>query len=370
MGDTLRAENRRIQELDGLRGLAILFVISFHYLNNQLVKSENTFGLLIAKATSFGWVGVDLFFVLSGFLIGSILIRNKGAKNYFSTFYLRRLVRIVPNYYLLIVIFILIRSMPWFTANQFLTGDDVIPTWSYFTMLHNFFMAAGNNMGNASMSVTWSIGIEEQFYIFFPLAVYFLRDGLIPYFLLIAVLVAVFLRLSYDNWIPAYVLLPCRMDSIAFGAGVAWLNAHHDLDKLVKAHLRIFLIIIIGDLALCAFLYMKYGDLGPAKNTLFAIFFASVLICALVFRSGPLGQMLRNKYLMWIGTISYSLYLFHYMILGVFNHIFSGHYGVIILEPFDLIVTAAAFVFSLTFSWLVFKYLETPFVAWGKRFKY
>ncbi|HKP32089.1 MAG TPA: acyltransferase family protein, partial [Chitinophagaceae bacterium] len=80
---------KRIKELDGLRGIAILLVLSFHYINNQMVNRTDTLSKAITKATSFGWVGVDLFFVLSGFLIGSILIANKLKDNYFRTFYIR-----------------------------------------------------------------------------------------------------------------------------------------------------------------------------------------------------------------------------------------------------------------------------------------
>ena len=80
-------QSKRIPELDGLRGIAILLVLSFHYINNQLIQSENKIGKTLTKLTSFGWVGVDLFFVLSGFLIGSILMRSQSSPKYFTTFF-------------------------------------------------------------------------------------------------------------------------------------------------------------------------------------------------------------------------------------------------------------------------------------------
>ena len=167
---------QRNPELDGLRGIAILLVMSFHYINNQLLHTTNPVGTKLAFITSFGWVGVDLFFVLSGFLIGSILIRNKESVNYFSTFYIRRIVRILPNYFLFLLLFFVLSSSPYFSTNYFLTGNNVIPGWSYFLMANNLYMAYLKNLGNDSLSVTWSIGVEEQFYLIFPLVIYFVGN--------------------------------------------------------------------------------------------------------------------------------------------------------------------------------------------------
>ena len=122
-------------------------VVSFHYINNQLINSGSRIGKVIYKLTSFGWVGVDLFFVLSGFLIGTILMNNRGAKNYFSTFYIRRVVRIIPNYYLLIGLFVMIGLIPFFSSDYFLTGNNVIPVWAYLVMVHNIFIAHLQNFG-------------------------------------------------------------------------------------------------------------------------------------------------------------------------------------------------------------------------------
>jgi peptidoglycan/LPS O-acetylase OafA/YrhL len=360
----------RIPELDGLRGVAILLVISFHYINNQLVHSPNKLGLIVSKLTSFGWVGVDLFFVLSGFLIGSILIRNKKSKKYFSTFYLRRLVRIVPNYYFLIVVFIIILSIPWFAGNYFLSGNNVIPTWSYFTMVHNFYMAYFKNFGNTAMSVTWSIGIEEQFYIIFPFIVYFIKDQWLPFILIAAIIMASFIRATYQNWVPQYVLLPCRMDAISFGALVAWINYHYDLKALTKKYFLPFIVIIAADIIICAYLFVKYNDLGAVKNSLFALVFAILLIFSLTYADSWYGRFLRNKILVWIGAISYSLYLFHYLILGIFHHLTGNKTGIGIYNINDLVISVIALIVSILFSWLVFKVLETPLVNWGKRFKY
>ncbi|RYE28256.1 MAG: acyltransferase, partial [Sphingobacteriales bacterium] len=118
---------KRIPAIDGFRAIAILMVIAFHYINNQLVGTTTGIGRVLYQLTGFGWVGVDLFFVLSGFLIGSILLINRTSPKLFKTFYIRRLLRIVPNYYFLLVIFLLVKSLSYFKDDYFLTGNDVIP---------------------------------------------------------------------------------------------------------------------------------------------------------------------------------------------------------------------------------------------------
>jgi peptidoglycan/LPS O-acetylase OafA/YrhL len=359
----------RIEELDGLRGIAILLVIGFHYVNNQLVNSDVQVGKILSKLTSFGWVGVDLFFVLSGFLIGNILIHNRGSKNFFRTFFLRRLLRIVPNYYLLIIVFIVICQLPYFQQNIFLTGHNTLPVWSYFTMFHNLFMASTESMGNAAMSITWSIGIEEQFYIIFPFIVFLAKPKWLPAILIGAVLLAPVFRNQYNSWIPPYVLLFCRMDALAMGILVAYAFANNKFAGMGKAGFWVIISIMAVDAIICACLFLKYEDIGVLRNTLFAVFFAGCLILALTQQKTLYGAILRNKLLIWIGTLSYSLYLFHYLILGLFHHV-SGQNAPGIYDMKGIWVSIAALLASLAVAWLVYRKLETPMVAFGKKFKY
>jgi peptidoglycan/LPS O-acetylase OafA/YrhL len=315
-------------------------------------------------------VGVDLFFVLSGFLIGTILINNKGSKNYFSTFYIRRIVRIIPNYYLLILLFAIISSISFFSSDYFLAGNNVIPVWAYLLMVHNILIARLQNFGNTSLSITWSIGVEEQFYIIFPFFIYLLKVKWLPWLLGLTIIAAPFIRMQYNNWIPAYVLLHCRMDSIAFGALIAYVNHFYSLSAFVKKYILFVGIILIFDCLICVYLLQRFGDLGAFRNTLFAIIFSGMVVLALVYKNSVYGAFLRYSKLVWIGTISYSLYLFHDITLGICKVIF-GSVGGNALESFKgSVVSVAALSISIGFSWLVYKKLETPFVVFGKRFKY
>lgn len=361
---------QRIPELDGLRGIAISLVISFHYINNQLLHTTDPIGTKVAFITSFGWVGVDLFFVLSGFLIGSILIRHKKSLNYFSTFYMRRVVRILPNYFLFLLLFFTGMDLPYFSENYFLAGNNVIPGWSYFLMTNNLYMAYLENLGNTALSVTWSIGIEEQFYLIFPFVIYFGGNKVLPYLLVAIIVTASFFRLQFTHWIPAYVLLPCRMDALAMGVLVAYVNFHKDLKVLVSKYFWFVIAPMIFDLLICGFLYYLYSDLGVIKHSLFAFFFTGCLVLALSSKVVWYSRFLRFKLLMWVGTISYSLYLFHYFLLGVAHHIIGNKQGIGIYHWSDILITLIALVVTVVVSWLVYKKIEMPMVEIGKKYKY
>lgn len=115
--------------------------------------------------------------------------------------------------------------------------------------------------------------------------------------------------------------------------------------------------------------YFFWGDLGPAKHTLFAFLFAGVLIVSLTQKSNGLVGILRLKLLTWIGSISYSLYLVHYLILGLVHH-FLGRPGLGIHDGFDVTITLLALITSIGISWLIFRFVETPLVKIGKKLKY
>src|SRR6266404_3516257 len=107
----VEARPDRVPELDGLRGVAILLVLLFHYISIEGLTKTGSWSFILQRIVIMGWTGVDLFFVLSGFLIGGILIDARGSPTYFKTFYVRRFFRIIPVYYLWIVSFITLVSL-------------------------------------------------------------------------------------------------------------------------------------------------------------------------------------------------------------------------------------------------------------------
>ena len=134
--------------------------------------------------------------------------------------------------------------------------------------------------------------------------------------------------------------------------------------------MKIIVLILLLDVMICIFMSAKYGDLGVVKNTLFAIIFSSMIIFGLTHKNSMYGFVLRTKMLVWIGTISYSLYLFHDILLGVCRRIAGGGDENWLETAKGGLVTIIALAVSIGFSWLIYQKLEKPFVRYGKRFNY
>ena len=216
---------RRIPELDGLRGIAIGMVIIWHYFSTTIhVQPASPFFYLVA-ATRLTWSGVDLFFVLSGFLIGGILIDARGAANYFKVFYTRRFFRIVPIYSVVLLVFPILTILRH-PANPTLSRPAAAPWYMYWTFTQNFWMAVTSSLGTNSLVMTWSLAVEEQFYLTLPLLVFLLSPGQLRRAVIGGIAFAPILRLTIhfllpDNWGAAYVLMPCRADSLLLGVFAA-----------------------------------------------------------------------------------------------------------------------------------------------------
>src|SRR5437870_557283 len=157
----------RVRALDGLRGIAILMVMLYH---QTVMVGSTGIDRFVGFWTLSGWIGVDLFFVLSGFLITGILSDSKGATGYFRNFYARRVLRIFPLYYGVVAFSLLILPyIPhWKLENLArIKGDEL---W-YWTYLSNFSIAAHAAFRHGILDVSWSLSIEEQFYLMWPLLV-------------------------------------------------------------------------------------------------------------------------------------------------------------------------------------------------------
>ena len=155
----------RVPELDGLRGFAILLVISIHYFYNPGPNLPRGLHYL-QSFFALGWTGVDLFFVLSGFLIGGILLDVRASPDYFKTFYIRRFFRIVPLYYLwLFCLIALVFLGHSFFPSQTQSTQPAIDwqIWAHFLFLQNLWSNHYSTLAGWWLAVTWSLAIEEQF---------------------------------------------------------------------------------------------------------------------------------------------------------------------------------------------------------------
>jgi peptidoglycan/LPS O-acetylase OafA/YrhL len=214
----------RVPALDGLRGIAVLLVL----MNNLYPGYPDRFADRICYIVSnTGWMGVDLFFVLSGFLITGILLDSKGDEHYFRNFYARRLLRIFPLYYgFLLAWIVFVSVIPWFRPDA-VQGFMENQGW-YWTYLANVKIARHGWGQGLEPGLFWSLAVEEQFYLLWPLVVLWADRRRLAAICIGMFVCALFLRLGWRLADPSagthlalYVATPARMDSLAVGALLA-----------------------------------------------------------------------------------------------------------------------------------------------------
>jgi peptidoglycan/LPS O-acetylase OafA/YrhL len=289
--------------LDGLRGLAILLVLAHAF---DVV--DNGSGLDLAL--DLGWIGVQLFFVLSGFLITGILLDTQQSPHYFRNFWIRRVLRIFPLYYG--VLFVAYAIVPVVASPPAGHGDHQIWLWTYTS---NF--AAPLGRAEPAFPHFWSLAVEEQFYLAWPLVVRLVgRRGVIALsYALVALAIAtrVIVRARWGND-AAYTFTPCRMDALAIGAGAAALIRGDTLRRaIVRAQASALgaagVAMVLGG-AVLGHLLRTGAAMQSAGYTLIALGFAILLIAVLPV-SGVPARVLSFAPLRRIGTYSYGMYVFH-----------------------------------------------------------
>ena len=367
----------RIPELDGLRGCAILMVVGFHY-----IVGFDYAGAIspIAKLWLMGWTGVDLFFVLSGFLIGGILMDQRKSENLFKVFFLRRICRIFPLYFLWLGLFFLLPAVwPWMRTTEPLDKcfDSMFPQWTYFFFLQNFFTAKLVHVDADWMCITWSLAVEEQFYLVLPFFIRFLPRRSLLWTLLATALGAPVLRLLLYIFYPggelaAYVLLPCRADALVAGVLCAYAVRservlRHITPRLLRLSLPVFLtgVLFLGLTAS----WMHSFEMASWGYSWMALFYSCVLLFVVTSPNHWGSSLLRLQPLRKIGEISFGIYLFHDGVNSLWHGLWLRR-GIAISTPQDALATLASFCSTLVLAWCSWKFFEKPIVDFGHNFKY
>ena len=372
----MTSENQRFVPLDGLRGLAIAVVFWFHYRIEPHSPGQ------------WGWTGVDLFFAISGFLITGILFDSLGEKHYFRNFYIRRALRIFPLYWglwFLLLVFMVKQgrfdadflAWPAYLGNYLETAAvsagldhdrfNVLPAVAHIAQ-KNFYLRLGPY---------WSLCVEEQYYLAWPLVVWALRkrERLLA-FCVAAIAGELALRVALHFWMSAKWVLDnevyfwtfTRADSLLAGSAlVLWVRRPNGISRLPIKTIFVATLVAISAIALA---YLRWGlfldrTFATWMQTwgLTAVGLASAGLVALSLHNGWLAKALTLSPFQHLGRVSYGFYVFHLLFFDCDRIAIDATKPRV---PAWLIHTAV-FAGVWLLSWASFRWFETPFLRLKKR---
>ena len=329
-------------EIDGLRAVAVIPVILFH-LGYQWIDG--------------GYLGVDIFFVISGYLITSILVTDISSGNFnMFEFWKRRVKRLLPALLVVLLFFLLIYPFALFKPNIKAATYDINPAiFSYFNFhaLIQFGDYWGYKADNSFFLHTWSLSLEEQFYLIYPLFLLFsykyFKKSIIPLVVITLTSFLIYIILISKNQTYAFYLLPSRLWELSVGGIFSLINLNLVIkNKIFKASILYigFLLIITG------YLIPSFSNLTLTISTFLAVIGALVIL-SFCNQSDYLGKALSIKPLVYLGKISYSLYLWHWPIIVLFS-VFSWQLSQYNKYYIDLLI----FSLTLLISVLSYHFIE------------
>jgi peptidoglycan/LPS O-acetylase OafA/YrhL len=322
---SISSGNRNIPALTGLRAVAACLILLLHSWNGVHIDKLVSLDKLFRPALGL-WIGVDLFFVLSAYLLTRNLLRTVDEKHYFWNFYVGRCLRIMPLYYLVLIIALVVALCTGFSTytTMLLFGGMAVFLSNFLQGVWNF----GLNLGPVPLGHFWSLAVEEHFYCLWPFVVRKLNAKKLIWFCPLIICIelvlrcwAVFKNINPDN---IYELSFFRFDTFAAGAFVACLyHLHSDgahtlrLSRIVLA----FTFPLTLILAVCTHFYKGNVIMETVGYTVLALTFGS-LISDIVGSNGKsvLSLCLTNRFLLFMGKHSYAIYLFHLPLVTGTNH--------------------------------------------------
>jgi peptidoglycan/LPS O-acetylase OafA/YrhL len=340
---------KKIPQLDAVRGLAVLLVL--------LHNTDRYPALHLHWMSDNGWMGVDLFFVLSGFLITGILVDTKQSEGYFKNFYARRCLRIWPLYYsLLLFMFVIVPILRPSEAHTVFAARSS-PWWAFPIFLQNFLLPIPT-MATGALGVTWSLAVEEQFYLVWPLAVWFSSEARLRKVAIAVICCSPGLRYYLSlHQVDIYSNTFCRLDGLMAGALLALIirSVKFSPSKFLTRAWVIFL--VSAPLALV----IENIHARWIGFSVIALASVSFVYLALFSTQGWLHTLLTNRFLVYTGTISYGIYLLQKIPLDVAKTFHLDKHQFLALP-----ITAAATYAMAAISWNL---LEKPFLKLKRFFE-
>ena len=353
----------RMAGLDSLRALAIILVFLFHY---PWIHMQSDFGVL----GNIGWCGVDLFFVLSGYLIGNQLLSKlaQGQTLAMGKFYYRRLMRTLPDYWFVLILYL------WVPGFQEQHGVSTIPLWKLLSFTQNFGLHTG------AFSQTWSLCVEEQFYLIFPLICLWLlrkRTGRLAWgFILTVLVLEILLRAGlWEYYFREHGLNPAeymtaiyyptytRLTAIILGIAIALLkNFHQDLWNKLTPWGNLFLGLGLIGCGISFYIYRDFIIGLGFYQTVFAYPFLDLSLALLVLSALCPNSYLCGLYIPYAKTLaiwSYAAYLLQKPMITMTNQLLLHEWNI---PSNNVIAMFTAIAATLLASWLLYTWVERPFL--------
>jgi peptidoglycan/LPS O-acetylase OafA/YrhL len=373
------AQPRHIPALDGVRGLAILGVLLVHS-KWPFVLLLGPTGHAVSRLMEGGAYGVDLFFVLSGFLITGILLDSRDSPAYFRSFYARRILRLFPVYYLYLAVAAF--ALP---AAHRLAGTAAPPApgswWWYLLYLSNW--SPGGGAGDAHLGHFWSLAVEEQFYLFWSVLIYFMpgRRKLAVFCVSLAA-GALLLRCGFAfsgaAWNTTYRLTPMRLDCMALGGLMAILHRSEGgwAVRIRRAAPAAFVLFAAAFVAVSVFAGGMEWERIPVQTvgaTFLASCFAALVCHSARLSGGPLFRFLNRPWLRSFGKYSYAMYVIH---VAIFSYaatlVLYASRRMPLPAAMALFWAYPALMIVLAYAgaWMSWRILEGPVLRLKSRFPY
>jgi len=356
-----------VRSLDGIRGVAILAVLIVHY--GDLSQSHSALLRVIGVAKNAGWMGVDIFFALSGFLITGILCNTEHKPHAALNFYARRALRLFPLFYGVwagIALYAWLAHLPW-------RGEY----WAYLLYAGNFAAIKSGSIGILKIGHFWSLAIEEQFYLIWPFVLWKLHGSrrinaiLVGALLLSFLFKLVLIAKHVDPWV-AYYMLPTHIESIAMGSFLA-IGLRGNVKERIVACSRVLLPVSAAAILLLGLIEHGLSQLDPVVQLCFPLL--GLLGCCLIVRSldqaSLTARVMTNPVLRFYGRYSYGLYIYNLLFQDILRNYVYQPMGRLIHSQLFLKVSYlfACFVILTLVSVASFHLYESPFLKLKRKFR-